>query len=73
MGGYSRGGGPYTREACKIIVYMKKTLIKDLVYFRRNFFINIKMVITKSTNRGGNSRICGSSGGSFEEGPIENF
>ena len=40
MGAYSRGEG-YTRGAHKIIVDIKKILLKDLVYFSRNLFMNI--------------------------------
>ena len=29
-------------------MYIKKTLLKDLIYFRRNFFMGIKLIITKS-------------------------
>ena len=40
MGAYSRGGlnegGAY-----KIIIDIKKTLLNDLVYFSRNFFMSI--------------------------------
>ena len=48
MGAYWRaeliqGGGAY-----KIIVEIMKTLLKDLVYFCRNFFMSIKLIITKS-------------------------
>ena len=35
-GGLYEGGGAY-----KIIVDIKKTLLKDLVYFSRNFFMSI--------------------------------
>ena len=36
-------------------MYIKKTLLKDLVYFSRNFFMGIKLIITKSMNFCGNS------------------
>ena len=49
MGAYARGG------TYKIIVEIKKILLKDLVYFSRNFFINIYLIITKSMNLCGNS------------------
>ena len=35
-GAHTRGGGAY-----KVIVDIKKTLFKDLVYFSRNFFMGI--------------------------------
>ena len=35
-GGLIRGGGAY-----KVTVDIKKTLLKDLVYFSRNFFMSI--------------------------------
>ena len=34
-------GGAYTRGAYKIIVDIMETLLRDLVYFRRNFFMSI--------------------------------
>ena len=34
-------GGTYTRGAYKIIVDIEKTLLKDLVYFSRNFSMSI--------------------------------
>ena len=41
-GGLFEGGGGIIRGgAYKIIVDIKKTLLKDLVYFRRNFFMSI--------------------------------
>ena len=33
--------GAYTRGGYEIIVDVKKILLKDLVYFSRNFFVNI--------------------------------
>ena len=48
------GGGLITGETYKIIVDIKKTLIKDFVYFSRNFFISIQLIITKSMNFCGN-------------------
>ena len=47
MGGglYEGGGGAY-----KIIVDIKKTLLKDLVYFRRSFFMSLYLITTKSMN-----------------------
>ena len=57
-GGLSEGGGAYTRgDAYKIIVDIKKTLLKDLVYFRRNFFMSIKLIVSQSMNFCGN--FCG--------------
>ena len=47
-------GWAHTRVAYKIIVEIKKTLLKDLVYFCRNFSISIKLTITKSMNYCGN-------------------
>ena len=42
MGAYSRERLKYKgRGAYKIIVDIEKTLLKDLVYFSRNFFMNI--------------------------------
>ena len=38
MGAYT-GGGFYEGGAYKIILDIKKTLLKDLDYFRRNFFM----------------------------------
>ena len=52
MGAYSGG---YTRGAIKIIVDIKKKLVKDLVYFSRNFFISIYSIIIKSMKFYGNS------------------
>ena len=41
-GGLIQGGGAYTRRgAYEIIADINKTLIKDLVYFSRNFFMSI--------------------------------
>ena len=48
MGAYSKGGA-YTRGgglirgggAYKVIIDIKKTFLKDLVYFSRNFFMSI--------------------------------
>ena len=47
MGAFSRGA--YTRGAYKIIVDIKKTLSKDLVYFSRDF-MSIELITTKSMN-----------------------
>ena len=44
MGAYSRGGGLYEGE--------------DPVYFKRNFFMSIKLIVTKSMNFCGNSIKC---------------
>ena len=44
-GGYSSWGR--IPGAYKIAVEIKKILLKDLVYFSRNFFINIYFIITK--------------------------
>ena len=40
--GVIKRGGLYRGGGYKIIVDIKKTLVKDLVYFSRNFFMNIK-------------------------------
>ena len=48
-GGLMRGG------TYKIIVDIKKALLKDPVYFRRNFFMSIKLIVTKSMKFCGNS------------------
>ena len=48
--------GAYTREGDFIIIVdIKKTLLKDLVYFRRSFFMSIKLIVIKSMNFCGNS------------------
>ena len=52
--GVTKRGGLY-KGGYKIIVDIKKTLVKNLVYFNRNFFMNIKLIITKSMNFCSNS------------------
>ena len=47
MGGNLRG--LYEGKAYKIIVPITKTLLKDLIYFSRNLFKNIQLIITKSS------------------------
>ena len=53
-GGRIRGGrirgGAYSRGVYKIIVEIKKTKLKDLFYFCRDFFMSIKLIITKRRN-----------------------
>ena len=49
-GGLFLGGGLYEGGAYKIIVDIKKTLLKDLVYFRRSFFMSLYLITTKSMN-----------------------
>ena len=49
MGAYSRGGGLY-EGAYKIIVDIKNTLLKDLVYLSRSFFMSIQLITTKRVN-----------------------
>ena len=55
MGAYSRGGGVKRGGTYEVIVDIKKTLLKELVYFRRDLFISIKLIITKNLNICGNS------------------
>ena len=55
MGAYSRGGGLYEAGTYKIILDIKKKLLKDLVYFKKKFFMSIKFIVTKSMNFCGNS------------------
>ena len=43
-------GGLFERGAYKIIVDIKKTLLKDLVYFSRNFFMSILLITTTNMN-----------------------
>ena len=57
-GGLFEGGGGLIRGGVyKIILDIRKTLLKDLVYFRKSFFCALE-------------RIYGSSGGLFEGGGL---
>ena len=48
--GLIRGGGLLREGGYKIIVDIKKTLLKYLVYFSRSFFMSILLITTKSMN-----------------------
>ena len=49
-GGLFEGGGGLYEGAYKIIVDIKNTLLKDLVYLSRSFFMSIQLITNKRVN-----------------------